>query len=100
MDWWLIPAVLAVAVLARLLWVAVFRPDETGSAMPELDGHAAREPGAARRDGSEVDYSARRDGEAADDGGIWIELDIEPLFPSSERQIVDLTEEQDPEVSP
>ncbi len=41
------------------------------------------------------------DDETSDDGGTWIELDIEPLFPSSDKlQIVDLTEAEDPEVTP
>jgi hypothetical protein len=37
---------------------------------------------------------------ADDEDGIWIELDIEPLFPSSDSSVthlVDLTEEQDTE---
>lgn len=39
-------------------------------------------------------------GVADDDGGIWIELDITPLFPSSGHQsVVDLTEVEDPEPS-
>ena len=39
------------------------------------------------------------DGDADQNDGIWIELDITPLFPSSEsRQIVDVAEAEDPEV--
>ena len=142
MDWWLIPLGLSVAVLLRLLWVAAFHPDETVSAMPELDGYVPGEQsatrpadGAAREDlpsdqsipvepppgsgptivseaepagdgvdarsVSTTDTETGADDEATDGGGTWIELDIEPLFPSSDRlQIVDLTEAEDPEVTP
>ncbi len=40
-------------------------------------------------------------GDTDQNGGIWIELDITPLFHSSEsRQIVDVTKIEDPEVTP
>ncbi len=138
MDWWLIPLGIGVAVLLRFVWVAAFHPDETVSAMPELDGYVpggyangeptgndaedalraeARSVGEAPSgrtkgheselvewgdDLREVDRSGTDAGVATDDDGeTWIELDITPLFPSSEsRQIVDLTEAEDPEVTP
>ena len=51
----------------------------------------------------EVDAIAGETGDdagGADDPGTWIEIDIEPLFPSSDSSVthlVDLTEEHDPE---
>lgn len=107
MDWWLVPIGLGVAVLLRFVWVA-FHRRETVSAMPELDGYV---PGASREEdpleatepptGPAAGGDAARDGEGAGGDGIWIELDIEPLFASSETaQIVDLTEEQGPEATP
>ncbi|MDH3248711.1 MAG: hypothetical protein OEQ47_07105 [Acidimicrobiia bacterium] len=105
MDWWLVPVGLGVAVLLRVVWVA-FHTRETVSAMPELDGYV---PGGSR-EGDPLEATeprtgpaagGARDGEDAGGDGIWIELDIEPLFSSSETaRIVDLTEEQDPEATP
>lgn len=110
MDWWLVPVGLGVAVLLRFVWVA-FHTRENVSAMPELDGYVpggsvgsregdpleAMEP----RTGPAAGGDSARDGEDAGGDGIWIELDIEPLFSSSETsRIVDLTEEQDPEATP
>ena len=72
----------------------------------ESDSSIASEPepaddGVAARSLSAAGTEAGPDDEASDDGGIWIELDLEPLFPSSDKlQIVDLTEAEDPEVTP
>ena len=93
MDWWLIPAVVAIAVLLRMFWMAVFRSAES---TPPAQAESA---GVADDDPRSSDHGASVPSEGVDDDdGIWIELDIEPLFPSSQsRQIVDLTEEHDPE---
>lgn len=126
MDWWLVPVGIAVVVLLWFLWEAAFHSRETVSAMPELEGYVPAESDLARsrsgdsmHDPLAVDQSSERsttgrtldshsDEEVpsteateseVDDDGIWIEIDIEPLFASSEsRQIVEVTE--DPEVTP
>lgn len=95
MDWWLIPIGLAVLALLRYLWVAAFNGRDTVSAMPELDGYVPGERGGVEPPRETASDPQRE----VDDGGTWIEIDIEPLFASSEsRQIVEVTE--DPEVTP
>ena len=105
--------------MLRFLWVAAFHPDETVSSVPQLDSYVPGERsgtspmvGASQSDPSNATPStiepsiesdqAHEPGEGVvDDDGIWIELDIEPLFSSSDRpRIVDLTEAEDPEVTP
>lgn len=126
MDWWLIPVGIAVIALVWLLWAAAFHTGETVSALPELDGYVPGESDLSRSDtakqdpqvvepseGAPNDQAAGADAvgtarpaegdsggaESDEEDGIWIEIDIEPLFASSEsRQIVEVTE--DPEVTP
>jgi hypothetical protein len=129
MDWWLIPVGIAVVVLLWYLWVAAFQSGETVSALPELEGYVPGESDLSRSETAQQDLPAvepsaevppndraaganaaetARPGEGEsegneshDDDGIWIEIHIEPLFASSEsRQIVELTEAEDPEVTP
>ena len=128
MDWWHIPVAIGVVALLWFLWVAAFHPAETVIAMRELDGYVPgshdpgdapeadtptggitgpptgsdppSEPASEPADSREDPQGAACAGPdvTADDGGIWIELDITPLFASSEhRSVVDLTEVEDPE---
>ncbi len=85
-------------------------PGETVSAVPKLDGYTPGRNAEARDAGEvleqtsgEVDAIAEEtaDDLAGTDGlGTWIEIDIQPLFPSSDSAVthlVDLTEDHDPE---
>ena len=109
MEWWQIFAVVGgvwlCAAMLRFLWVVAFHTRESIAPIPELDGYVPnhRRGRSADRDvrgskrGLEVD---RSDTVVGDDDGIWIELDVEPLFKSSDRapvEIVDLIAENEPE---
>ena len=114
MAWWLIPAAIVIAAVLRLIWVAAFHPRERVAAMPELEGYIpgdrSTEPLSATAiddrqsqggdGGMEAMDAPENESEADEDGGVWIELDVEPLFPSSERSVIDLTGERAPESRP
>lgn len=72
-----------VFVVIRMLWLSMFRSSEIVSPLPPL-GSATSTGAIEPADDDQAD-------------GIWIEIDIEPLFPSSERSVIDLTSEQEPE---
>ena len=112
MEWWQILAVgggvWLCAVMLRRLWVVAIHTRESIAPILELDGYVPnhRRGRIADRDvrGSkrgQLDVVDRADTVVGnDDDGIWIELDIEPLFKSSDRapvEIVDVTDEDEPE---
>jgi hypothetical protein len=112
MEWWYIPLGIGVVALLRYLWVSRFLSRETVSAVPKLDAYIPGRHETARHAGeAPVETPGGPDAVAgdtgdesagADDPGTWIEIDIEPLFPSSDSAatyLVDLTGENETETS-
>ena len=75
---------LAVFVVIRMLWVAMFDKG-FASSLPQLGSATTTDA---------VELGGRTDDDVE---ATWIEIDIEPLFPSSEASVIDLTSEQEPE---
>ncbi|HEY5651456.1 MAG TPA: hypothetical protein VIW46_08425 [Acidimicrobiia bacterium] len=96
MDFWQVVIWVAGGLVAllvvRMLWAAMFRAPTTVSPLADLGRYEASEE-TTKGDGRAVEQL----GEGESDG-TWIEIDIEPLFPSSERSpVIDLTVENEPE---
>jgi hypothetical protein len=89
-------------VALRMLWVAAFDAPKKTSSIPTLDSYL---PSDDESDGMDTNPEPRRQESDGDDagglepveGGTWIELDIKPLFRSSQTPpygVIDLTEER------
>lgn len=88
---WIAGGLVALLVV-RMLWAAMFRAPTTVSPLADLGRYEASEETA--------NGEGRAIGQLGEDesDGTWIEIDIQPLFPSSERRpVIDLTVENEPE---
>lgn len=112
MEWWQVLAVIGgvwlSAAMLRRLWVVALLTRESIAPIPELDGYV---PNHRRLRSADPDVRSSKRGPrdgvdradtvvGDDDEGIWIELDVEPLFKSSDRapvEIVDSNDENEPE---